>query len=465
MKRQRILSFATLILASSILLTKTPSYALADMEAQKLLPIQSNSIANWPPGPSISAYSAVLIDADTGVVLYDKNSDEKMYPASTTKLLTCLLTMEKEDSNLNDLVSFSTEAVMTVPYDASKMGMDVGEKMTLEECLYGILVCSANEVSNAVAEYVSGDIDSFVDLMNKRAKELGCKNSYFCNPHGYTDPNHYTTAYDLALIGKEFFKNELLSKISCTSSYHFYPTQYQPDDMYLGSTNYFLKGKENCDNLVGSKTGYTDESRNVLVSCAEKNGLRLIAVVMQEETPYQYRDTVTLFDYGFSNFDVIKVSDYDTKYTVTDDSFFHTASDVFGDSSGILFMDSNAKIILPKTVAFSDLDSSLILNDDPLSDTIAKVIYKYNNINLGEADIYFSEKNDKEFIFDENKDIEENDDSDEPVFIYINYILYGIGALFVLIIIISFIKKILSTYHFAERRKASRHWRSRRKWK
>lgn len=465
MKKQRILSFATLILASSILLTGTPSYALADMEAQKLLPIQSNSIANWPPGPSISAYSAVLIDADTGVVLYDKNSDEKMYPASTTKLLTCLLAMEKEDSNLNDLVSFSTEAVMTVPYDASKMGMDVGEKMTLEECLYGILVCSANEVSNAVAEYVSGDIDSFVDLMNKRAKELGCKNSNFCNPHGYTDPNHYTTAYDLALIGKEFFKNELLSKISCTSSYHFYPTQYQPDDMYLGSTNYFLKGKENCDNLVGSKTGYTDESRNVLVSCAEKNGLRLIAVVMQEETPYQYRDTVTLFDYGFSNFDVIKVSDYDTKYTVTDDSFFHTASDVFGDSSGILFMDSNAKIILPKTVAFSDLDSSLILNDDPLSDTIAKVIYKYNNINLGEADIYFSEKNDKEFIFDENNDIEENDDSDEPVFIYINYILYGIGALFVLIIIISFIKKILSTYHFAERRKASRHWRSRRKWK
>lgn len=465
MKKQRILSFATLILASSILLTGTPSYALADMEAQKLLPIQSNSIANWPPGPSISAYSAVLIDADTGVVLYDKNSDEKMYPASTTKLLTCLLAMEKEDSNLNDLVSFSTEAVMTVPYDASKMGMDVGEKMTLEECLYGILVCSANEVSNAVAEYVSGDIDSFVDLMNKRAKELGCKNSNFCNPHGYTDPNHYTTAYDLALIGKEFFKNELLSKISCTSSYHFYPTQYQPDDMYLGSTNYFLKGRENCDNLVGSKTGYTDESRNVLVSCAEKNGLRLIAVVMQEETPYQYRDTVTLFEYGFSNFDVIKVSDYDTKYTVTDDSFFHTASDVFGDSSGILFMDSNAKIILPKTVDFSDLDSSLILNDDPLSDTIAKVIYKYNNINLGEADIYFSEKNDKEFIFDENKDIEENDDSDEPVFIYINYILYGIGALFVLIIIISFIKKILSTYHFAERRKASRHWRSRRKWK
>lgn len=465
MKKQRILSFATLILASSILLTGTPSYALADMEAQKLLPIQSNSIANWPPGPSISAYSAVLIDADTGVVLYDKNSDEKMYPASTTKLLTCLLAMEKEDSNLNDLVSFSTEAVMTVPYDASKMGMDVGEKMTLEECLYGILVCSANEVSNAVAEYVSGDIDSFVDLMNKRAKELGCKNSNFCNPHGYTDPNHYTTAYDLALIGKEFFKNELLSKISCTSSYHFYPTQYQPDDMYLGSTNYFLKGRENCDNLVGSKTGYTDESRNVLVSCAEKNGLRLIAVVMQEETPYQYRDTVTLFEYGFSNFDVIKVSDYDTKYTVTDDSFFHTASDVFGDSSGILFMDSNAKIILPKTVDFTDLDSSLILNDDPLSDTIAKVIYKYNNINLGEADIYFSEKNDKEFIFDENKDIEENDDSDEPVFIYINYILYGIGALFVLIIIISFIKKILSTYHFAERRKASRHWRSRRKWK
>lgn len=465
MKKTSILSIATLIFTSCLAISNVSSYAMADMEAQKLLPIQSNSIANWPPGPSISAYSAILIDANTGVVLYDKNSDEKMFPASTTKLMTCLLAMEKEDSNLNDLVTFSTEAVMTVPYDASKMGMDVGEKMTLEECLYGILVCSANEVSNAVAEYVSGDINSFVEAMNKRAIELGCKNTHFCNPHGYTDPNHYTTAYDLALIGKEFFKSELLSKICCTSSYHFYPTDYQPDDMYLGSTNYFLKGRENCDNLVGSKTGYTDESRNVLVSCAEKNGLKLIAVVMQEETPYQYRDTVTLFDYGFSNFDIVRISDYDSKYTITDDSFFHTDSDVFGNSSGILFMDSNSKLILPKTISFDDISSTLCLNDNSDSDTIAEVEYSYKGILLGKADILFSDKSKKEFVFDKNTESVEQADEDEPLFIYINYILYGVGILFLLIIILSLIRKVLSTYHFAERKKASRHWHKRKRWK
>lgn len=458
--------FRVLIASFSLFLLIRPvdSFAEEDFEASKLLPIKSNSIENWPPGPQISAYSAILMDADNGIVLYDKNSDEKMYPASTTKLMTTLLAMEKEDSNLNDMVDFSYDAVMTVPFDASKMGMDAGEKMTLEECLYGILVCSANEVSNAVAEYVSGDIDSFVKLMNKKAIELGCFNTNFTNPHGYTDPDHYTTAYDLALIGREFFKNELLCKISCSPSYHFYPTEYQPDDMVLGSTNYFLKGLEHCDNLVGSKTGFTDESRNVLVSCAERNGMKLIAVVMQEETPYQYKDTNTLFDYGFSNFEKIKVSDYDTKYTVTDDSFFHSDSDVFGDSSGILSIDSNSTIILPRTIHFDDVSSELFL-DESSEDILGTITYSYNGIYLGDADILFSRKNEKGFIFSDNEIREQDKSDDGPIFIYVNYIIYGVGAILVIIIIASFLTKILSSYHFAERRKASRHWRKRKKWK
>lgn len=464
MKKKGFFKILTASISLFLLITPIDSYATQDFEAQKLLPIESNNIDNWPPGPQISAYSAVLMDAESGIVLYNKNSDEKMYPASTTKLLTTLLAMEKEDSNLNDLVDFSYDAVMTVPLDASKMGMDAGEKMTLEECLYGILVCSANEVSNAVAEYVSGDIDTFVELMNKRAKELGCYHTHFSNPHGYTDPDHYTTAYDLALIGREFFKNELLCKICCSPSYHFYPTEYQPDDMILGSTNYFLKGYEHCDNLVGSKTGFTDESGNVLVSCAERNSMKLIAVVMKEETPYQYRDTNTLFDYGFSNFDKIKVSEYDTKYTVTDDSFFHSDSDVFGDSSGILSIDNSSTIILPKTIGFDDVSSELVLDES--SDSILGTIsYSYKGIYLGEADILFSKKNEKGFIFSDNE-ISDNTKSDEgPIFIYVNYIIYGVGILFVIVILISVLSKFLSAYHFAERRKASKHWRKRNKWK
>lgn len=468
MKKNAFISILGTFLAFSITLCSLPSYAeeLADMEMQKQLPIQSNEIKNWPPGPAISAYSAILINADTGVILYEKNAYDEMFPASTTKLMTCLLAMEKEGANLNDLVDFSYDAVMRVPWDASNMGMDAGEKMTLEECLYGILVVSANEVSNAVAEYVSGDIDSFVKLMNQRAKSLGCLNTHFTNAHGYTDENHYTTAYDLAKIAQEFFKNELLGKICRSTEYHWYPTKYQPDDMYLGSTNYFLKGKKHCDGLVGSKTGYTDESRNVLVTCAERNGMKLIAVVMKEETPYQYDDTNTLLDYGFSNFEKIKVIDYEKKYTVTDETFFHSDSAVFGDCSSVFSLDSNASIIVPKTTDFNSLSSYLSLNENKEEDLVGTITYLFNDIYLGKANIYFTNTNDSQFLFDEtNIDNPENEtDEEEPVFIYVNYIIYGFVALFVLIVLVTFLSKLLSNYHFAERRKARNRWKKRNRF-
>lgn len=448
----RVFSFFISIL---ILLAPLNTFAMANMELYRTLPAQTDEIENWPVGPSLSCYSAILMDADSGVILYEKNAHEKMYPASTTKLMTCILAMEKEGANLNDMVDFSWEAVMTVPWDGSNMGMDAGESMTLEECLYGILVLSANEVSNAVAEYVSDDISTFVNLMNERAKELGCLDTHFNNAHGYTDSEHYTTAYDLAMIAREFFANELLAKISRTPNYHWYATDTQPDDIYLGSTNYFMKGKKSCDGLVGSKTGYTDESRNVLVTCAERNGMKLIAVVMKEETPYQYDDTNTLFDYGFSNFEKIKVCDFETKYVVTDESFFHSDAAVFGDSSDILSMDKNATLILPKTISFSELNSELLLSNAG-DDTIASVTYSYGGVFLGDANIYYTKKDAQAFVFDEaEEEITETKEDNEPTFIFINYILYAVGGVVLLILLIVIIKKLLSNFHFGERIKVS----------
>ena len=417
------------------------------LEVNKTLPVSSNLVENWPQGPIIGAYSAILMDYDTGVVLYDKNSHEEMYPASTTKLMTALLAMEKEGANLNDLVSFSAEAVLSITPDASNMGMDVGNKMTLEECLYGILVCSANEISNAVAEYVSGDIDSFVELMNRRASELGCRNTHFSNAHGYSDETHVSSAYDLALIAREFFGNELLSKMSRTPNYHWYPTEYQPDDMILGSTNYFMKGRYICEGIVGSKTGYTDDSRQVLVTCAERNGMKLIAVVMKDELPYQYEDTLSLLDYGFINFEKLKVSERERKYTVTDEDFFHSDAAVFGDSSAIFSMDRDAYVIIPKNISFEDLDSTLIYNDS--DDSIATVSYSYKNVYLGKANILFTKKQEGAFVFDKTEPEIVPEEEDEPTFIYVNYIIYGLAALFIVVFVTAMIVKIISNYHFA----------------
>nr|MCR5277892.1 D-alanyl-D-alanine carboxypeptidase [Lachnospiraceae bacterium] len=308
------------------------------MEENRAIPVVSNEVENWPQGPVISARSAILMDADTGAILYNKDSHVRMYPASTTKLMTSLLVMEHEGSNLNDLVEISATAV-DLPWDASTIDLVAGDKLTLEECLYAILVCSANEVSNAVAEYVSGDIDSFVKLMNERAKELGCTDTTFEDAHGYSVNNHMTTAYDLALIAREAFKNELLCKMARTPSYHLEPTEYQQQDIEYGTHNLFIRGNYVCEGLVGSKTGFTDESRQVLATACERNGMRLIAVVMQEETPNQYIDTLALFDYGFANFESLQVSEAEKKYQVTGEDFFHSDSSIFGDSSALFTID------------------------------------------------------------------------------------------------------------------------------
>lgn len=449
-----LLKLNTILLLGSIFLT--PVYAsadnLSDMEERKTWPIQSNEIENWPEGPAIGSASAILMDAESGIILYEKNIHDEMYPASTTKLMTCLLAMEKDGVKLSDMVPFSYEAVYTVPYDGSNMGMDAGESMTLEDCLYGILVLSANEVSNAVGEYVSGDADSFVELMNKRAKELGCQNTHFNNAHGYTDENHYTSAYDLALIAREFFKNELLAKISRTKRYHWYPTATQPDDIDLPSKNYFLTGAYNYNGFVGSKTGFTDESRQVLVSCAERNGMKLICVVMKQETPYQYDDTVSLFNYGFNNFEKIKVCDYEKRYVMESENFFETDYDIFGNSSSFMALDDNSEIILPKNCSFEDLTAELVYKDENPT-VLADIEYSYNGKYLGSASIKVSKDEETSFVFKENEEIEVVEEEEKPTFIYVNRIIKWLGISVGVIILLLIVKRIISSFHFARKRK------------
>ena len=276
-------------------------------QERKALPIQSNDVANWPEGPEVSAESAIVMDMETGTILYAKNIHEELFPASTTKIMTCLLAAE--NASLNDKITFSHDSVFSVPNDGSSIGMDVGESITLEQALYGIMVGSANEVANAVGEHVSGSIDAFVKLMNDTAKALGCTNTHFNNTNGLQDDNHYTSVYDLALISKEFFSNELLCKVGNTPRYHFEPTSTQPDDFYLNNKHKLITGEISYEGIVGGKTGYTDQARETLVTCAEKNGMKLICVVFMEESPTQFTDTVTLFDYAFNNFHLVNVAD------------------------------------------------------------------------------------------------------------------------------------------------------------
>lgn len=260
--------------------------------------------------PDLNLYSeaAVLIDAKTGAILYGKNAEERMYPASTTKILTAILALEK--CNLNDMVTVSKSAVDAIPSGYSSAYLSEGEQMSVKDLLAVFLVHSANDAGFVLAEYISGSIENFAELMNKKAIEIGCTNTHFTNPSGIHDENHYTTAYDLSLIAKYCMENSTFRKYvsskTCTvnrTNKFDTRTYTNTNDLINPTSKYYV---ENC---IGIKTGYTSEAKNCLISAYSKDDLELICVVLgagQTETgdSARYVDTISLFDYGISNFSV-----------------------------------------------------------------------------------------------------------------------------------------------------------------
>ena len=429
-------------------------------EARKLLPIQSNEIENWPVGPEISAQSAILMDANTGVILYSKNIHEKLYPASVTKILTCLLAIE--NGNLDDMVPFSHEAVFSVPTDGSKMGMDVGESLTLEECLYGIMVASANEVANAVAEYTAGTIDDFIDMMNDYAAEIGCENSHFVNTNGLHDDNHYTSAYDLAVISRLFFQNELLCKISNTPKYHLEPSATQPDDIYMKNKHRLITEEIEYEGIIGGKTGYTDNARQTLVTCAEQNGMKLICVVLKEESPTQFTDTVELFDYGFQNFQILNISENEDKFNIDNINFFNADNDIFGSSKSLLSVDTDSYVIVPNMADFSDLNSTINYEVTD-GNHVAQINYTYSDTYVGSTYVNLSANPESTYEFNNDsqgttdisveRDNGTTNENKNTIFINVKKVLTGILIFAILIICIFIIRAVLVSRNNAMRRR------------
>lgn len=423
--------------------------ALEQAEERKSLPIESNQIENWPAGPAIGAESAILIDANTGVILYAKNIDERLYPASTTKLMTCLLAAE--NCQLDEMIKFSHNAVFSIERGSSNIGIDEGQSMPLEECLYGILVASANEVANAVAEHIAGSTDAFADMMNQKAAELGCVNTHFVNAHGLYDENHYTSAYDLSLIAKAFFQNELLTKIGNTPSHHFQATVTQPDDFIERNKHKLITGEIDYEGIKGGKTGYTDEARQTLVTCAEQNGMKLICVIMKEESPEQFYDTVKLFSYGFTNFSAVNVAENETNYSIQNSNFFNTSNDVFGNSRPILTLNQNSYLIMPKTITFDDLDSEISYDTDKENE-VAVIRYYYHGAYVGSATVDLAKEAHATYDFAENIQEEEPGVEKEPNVIVVNIrtVLSAVLIIATILIAIIVIRSIISSYSFLD---------------
>ncbi len=274
--------------------------------------IQSNQIVGWPQGDPVSADAAILMDANTGAILYAKDVEQRLYPASITKIMTTLLALE--NGNLDDVVTFSEYAVYSIEFGSSHLGMTEGEQLTLEQCLYGIMLASANEVSNAAAEHVAGNISNFLEMMNNRAAELGCTNTHFMNVHGLHDENHYVCARDMALIMQAALKIDKFREIIGTVEYHYPKTNLVDEERYFVNHHKMVSEEDmHYDGIIGGKNGYTDDAWNTLVTAAQRDGLTLISVVLhvpgQELT---YEDTRKLLDYGFANFSSTQVTNENT---------------------------------------------------------------------------------------------------------------------------------------------------------
>ena len=249
--------------------------------------------------PVVASQGAVLYDATNNRFLFEQNADTRLYPASITKLMTALLVLER--SSLDDTVTFSESAVTNLESGAVTLKIKAGDKFSVKDCMYALLLKSANEVANGLAEHVAGSVSGFADLMNQKAASLGCTNTHFVNPNGLNSSDHYTTARDMALIAKAAFENQTLSQIASTVSYDFPATASVPTvrKLTMGHKMVNPANGEYYQGIVGGKTGYTSLAGNTLVTCAERDGKRLIAVVLKSKQTH-YTDTKALLDYGFA---------------------------------------------------------------------------------------------------------------------------------------------------------------------
>lgn len=242
--------------------------------------------------PQISAGQAILMDGDTGKVLYEKNADERAYPASTTKIMTALLvleTLEQYDSPIRQKVTIPKEAVGV---EGSSLYLKEGEQIRLEDLLYGLMLCSGNDAAVALACITSGDLDLFVEQMNEKAEELHCSNTHFVNPNGLFDENHYTTVQDMAIIAKAAMEHEDFRKIVSAPSWK--ADREESDYEYFYNKN---KTVHQFKGGTGIKIGFTKASGRTLVASSSRNGKDLICVVMS--APNWFNDAYTLMEYGF----------------------------------------------------------------------------------------------------------------------------------------------------------------------
>ena len=349
--------------------------------------VSTNGIAGWPQARDIFSDSAVLMDADTGTILFDKSMDRQMYPASVTKLMTVLLALE--NGNLEDQVAMTETGTAYCVDGSSNLYTQVGEVFTLEQLLYGTMLKSANDMATQVGEYIGGTLDNFIQMMNDRAVSLGCTGSHFENACGMPNDAHMTTAHDLALIAQQDLKYPKFREIVNTASYTLPPTNMTSTERSMTNHNALLVVPEFFyPGIIGGKTGYTDAAQSCLSNFASRNGMTLIVITLHAmDGSYAAQDNVDLLDYGYNNFKLVDVGVAD-------------------------YITSGGKIIIPSTADAKDCTVEIEEYEDPTAGKMVNWVYYYSGHRVGNilmtaenADAY------EKYLLKEKEKTEKKDES------------------------------------------------------
>ena len=341
---------------SASLILGSPAFAEEAATDTAASSITTNQISGWPQGPEITSEAAVILEDSTGTTLYAKNMDEVLYPGSTVKIMTCLLALE--NSNLTDEVTMTATGVSGVTDGGANISAQLDEVFTMEQCLYAIMVASANDIALQVAEHIGGSVENFVAMMNTRATQLGCTNTVFTNPTGLPDENQHTTAHDMALIMKAATENPSFSPIASANTYTIPATNVSGGARSL--TSKFTMTNNSSDayyqGCLGGKEGFTEASQSTLVCSAQRNDVTLICVILKGASGQTDDEAITLLDYGFSNFQLL---------TLGQDDFS---------------LMSGGQVIVP---AGASADS-LTIQDTPAGDQVNRT-YFYSGVQVGTA--------------------------------------------------------------------------------
>ena len=364
----------------------------------------------------INASSALLVDNKTNKILYSKNENKKMFPASTTKIVTAILVLENH--SLDEKVTASYDAVMTIPSGYSTADIQIEEEFTVEQLLELLLVHSANDAANVLAEYAGGSVSSFVSMMNTKANELGLSNTHFTNPYGLQDDNHYTTAHDLAIIMQYCIKNNNFRKIAGQASCAIPATNKSNPRKYDSTNELLIAGNSNYySNLIAGKTGYTSKAGGCLVSVAYSNDLELIGVILNSNN--RFKDTRSLYNYGYKNFSIKNI--VNEKDIITN---IEVKNATINTKNLNLLVSENIPVLANNSDDLTTIQPEISLNaniEAPIEEgqIMGKVSYTVNGITYTTTLIAANNVEKSKLLI---------------------YILYGFGLLILILIIYSFFK-------------------------